>query len=510
MPNKIDSNVVGLRFAEESATPKVLPGSPVWYPLEPNSYDNFGGNLTTTPRNPINASRQRKKGMVTDLDASGGFSMDLLQQGLQRIFQGFFFADWREKLTTAPINSAALALTSVVSSTKTVAAASGLAGFLASDLVLASGFALSGNNGLKTVASSTASTVVVVETMVDEASPPAAAKLVKVGFAHPLGTVDVTIVSGLPRLNRASGTKDFTTFGLIPGEWVFIGGDSAGQRFVNAVNSCFARVQAVTATYIEFDKTSQTMVAETGTGITLRMFYGNVLKNESDPLLIKRRTYNLERTLGKNDGGQVLSEYLTGAVCDSMTINMPQADKVTVDFSFVAMDHELRDGPTGVKAGARPALPLSDAFNTSSDFSRIKMSLVTTSANPTPLYAFLSELTLSLSNNVQPEKAVGVLGAFDVRAGTFEVSGSTDAYFADIAAVQAIRSSSDVTLDFALVRANAGFLFDIPLIALGNGRLDVEQDQSIKLNLSTDAAEGADGHTLLLNEFPYLPNAADL
>ncbi len=206
-----------------------------------------------------------------------------------------------------------------------------------------------------------------------------------------------------------------------------------------------------------------------------------------------------------------MSEYLVGAVPNELSLQIRQADKVTVDLSFVATDNEQRDGSVGVKSGTRPDLVDAPAFNTSSDFSRIKMHLLTAgNSNPTALFAFLTELTLTINNNVSPNKAVAVLGAFDVSAGTFQVSGNVTAYFADIAAVQAVRNNSDVTLDFALVKNNAGLVWDIPLLALGDGRLNVEQDQPITLPLSVDAAESAAGYTLLLNEFPYLPNAADV
>lgn len=508
MANKIDSNVTGLRYAEE-ATIKNLPASPVWYPLEPNSYNDFGGQLTTVARNPINPSRQRKKGVITDLDASGGFTTDLTQNNLTRLLQGFFFADIREKATTAPMNATAIELTGVTAADDTYTAAAGLDIFEAGDLILASGFAQAANNGLKLVSSADAVSVTVDSALVDEV-PGAGAKLQQVGYQFGPGEVSIDVSGSYPRLVRAGGNKDFTTFGLIPGEWVFIGGDETATKFDVANNNGFARVRAVDSTYIELDKTSATMVAESGTGKTIRLFFGNVLKNEKAANLIKRRSYQLERTLGQDDDG-IMSEYLVGAVPNELSLQIRQADKVTVELGFVAVDHEQRDGATGLKAGTRPELVEAPAFNTSSDFSRIKMHLVTAgNTNPNPLFAFLTEMTLTINNNVQPNKAVAVLGAFDVSAGTFEVSGSVTAYFADIAAVQAVRNNADVALDFALVKNNAGMVWDIPLIALGEGRLNVEQDQPITLPLSMDAAEGPNGHTLLFNEFPYLPDAADV
>ena len=81
------------------------------------------------------------------------------------------------------------------------------------------------------------------------------------------------------------------------------------------------------------------MTADAGAGKTIQIFYGDVLKNESDPALIKRRTYHLERQLG-NDGDGTMSEYIKGSVPNDLMLDVKQADKATVDLNFIATDAE--------------------------------------------------------------------------------------------------------------------------------------------------------------------------
>lgn len=506
--NKIDSNVTGLSYAEEESI-GVLPVTPVWYPLEPNSYNDFGGQLTTLARNPINPSRQRKKGVITDLDAAGGFNTDLTQTNLQDILQGFFFADLRRKAEVSGFSA-------VDATDDAYDKASGLDVFEAGDLVFASGFTNAGNNGLKRVDTVTSSTVEVTTDLVAE-TPPASAKLVAVGFQFGSGEVEIDVSGTFPALSRASGAKDFTDFGIIPGEWIYVGGDIAASAFAETENNGWKRVRSVTATDIVFDKSAETMVTDAGTSKTIQLFFGRVLKNELNTDIV-RRTYQLERLLGAPDTAQptqIQSEYLVGAVPNELTLNVDTADKITVDLSFVATDHEQRTGATGKKSGTRVALVEADAFNTSSDFSRIKMGLASnTDEAVTPLFAYVTQMSLAINNNVSPNKAIGTLGAFDVTAGTFQVSGNVTAYFSNVTAVSAVRNNSDVTFDFAIMRSNAGMVVDVPLVALGDGRLNVEQDQPITLPLTMDAATAAKldstlDYTLLMVFFDYLPTAAD-
>lgn len=507
MALKQDSNLTGLRFAEESAL-RTLPGTDgadaVWYPLEPNSYSDFGGQLATVARNPINPTRQRKKGTVTDLDASGGFNQDLTMNNLTRLLQGFFFANLRQKACNLPMNGTQHPITGVTAADDRYAASSGLAGFIVGSLLLASGFTVSGNNGLFAVDESAAGYVGVVGSLTDE-TPAATAKIERVGQQLGSGTSAIALNGDLVRLTDSA--FDFTTLGVLVGEWVWIGGDSSTTRFTNNLPG-LARISAIAAGYLEFDKVSFVPSAETGTAKTIHVYIGNMLRNEPARADIVRRTYNVERTLGEDDDGE-MAEYLVGAVANELTLNIPQADKVNVDLTFIALDNEQRTGAEGVKDGTRVDVDPEEALNTTSDVARINLAVVSaTDATVTPLFAYATELTLTINNNVSPNKAIGVLGGFETSTGTFEVGGSLEVYFADIAGVQAVRNNADVTLDFFLSKANQGLLFDVPLLSLGDGRLNVAQDEPILLPLENNAAESAFGYTLLMQQFPYLPTLA--
>src|SRR3546814_17933463 len=104
-----------------------------------------------------------------------------------------------------------------------------------------------GNNGLFSVASVASNVITTNENLVTDAAPAATATMTTVGFEGAAGDIDVDASSTLPALT--STILDFTTLGLVPGEWIFIGGDDATNAFIstagsgNEVNNGFARIQ---------------------------------------------------------------------------------------------------------------------------------------------------------------------------------------------------------------------------------------------------------------------------
>lgn len=539
---KINSNFTALNWAEE-AGPKVLPtAAQVWYPGEPNSYSDFGGQVETIARNPINPSRQRKKGSAVDLEASAGYETDLTQENLQRQLRGFMFANYREKPDTQSFNSEV-----VYASDGTVATAAdpiiitnvdgtndeydntgddftaSPGGFLVGDLVLASGFTNAANNGLKRVTSVAALTLGVAEDIVDEASPPTSSRLTMVGFQFNAGDLDVDASSGFAKYTTT--TKDLTELGIVPGEWIYVGGDAAALAFTNAANNGYKRVRSVSANEMVIDKSDSDMVTEASTTETVQIFLGRVIKNESSSNLIVTRTYQFERVFpGNNDTDltREQAEYTTGCYAGELNISVSSADKVTVDLTYVALDSTTIDenitGANTLKSklgtATKVSLAEADLFNTSSDVPRSSLtSMVDGDEAPTPLFLFLQEYSISVNNSLTANKAVGVFGSCGVTVGQFIVDANATAYFSDVAAIQAVRNTTDVSLDFHLTKENAGVSVDLPLLTLGDGRPNVAQDEAVTLPLTNAAATGAKidptlDHTLLFVFFDYLPTAA--
>lgn len=424
---KIDSNVVGLNFAIEECLGQ-LPSNPQWQALEPNSFSDFGGELSTTERTPLSVSRQNKKGVVTDLSVKGGFNIDFTQNNLNKLLEGVFFADTRTKS--------------------------------------------------------------------------------EYQFTGSAGDIKFAVVDGVYSLTAT--TADFTTLGLVQGEWIFVGSDVVTERFDTA-GTFYARVSKIEAKKLTFDNgTFKTgLTADAGTSKSIKIYMGQVLKNEATSDLIKRKSYAFERTLGKDlTTNQKQAEYITGAVMGEFSLEAKQGEVLKADVKFTATNNEYRTGTLLSDGKLTPALGES-GVNTTSDIRAIRLSLNDdTKSTSTPLFAYVIETSIEVNNNLSENKALGTFGAIDVSAGNFEISGKTTVYFTTVQAVNAVRQNADVGLFAIFASKLKGFIFDIPLVGLSGGTLNVEKDNPITLELEASGAENKFGYTMMYVNFPVLPKVA--
>lgn len=93
---RVFTNSLGFAVARE-ATPGVLPGSPRWLGIEPNSVSNFGTTIKKEARSPISRARQRRKGSAVDADSSVQFEADFTLSHLKDFIEGFCFSQLDRK-----------------------------------------------------------------------------------------------------------------------------------------------------------------------------------------------------------------------------------------------------------------------------------------------------------------------------------------------------------------------------------------------------------------------------
>lgn len=499
------SNLVSLKIAQEQSI-GVLPGSPVWYVREPQSYSQFGGQTSKVSRKFMSSDRQNRKGTIVDIDVQGGWQEDFTFSNLTALLQGFFFADAREKAQTIPLNGSAVEITSV---TTDYNATSGLSIFAVNDLILASGFGVPANNGFKLVTAADVNSVT-TDGLVAEATPPATARLVKVGKQFPSGDVSIDVTDGIVTMVSAGENFDEN---WLPGEWLIVGGQTAPTLFATCPRFR-GRLRSVEAGLVEFDDVivegGAALVTDAGATRTLHIFIGGVIRSEPDYADYVRRTYTIERTLGDGPTA-VQAEYVRGAVPSAITLNLPGQDKLTADMVFIGLESNFKSGEPGFEIesdGAEVVAGLNeDPFNTSSDLKFSKLAVLDPEGSSQPrLFTFATECTINVDNGVEASKALGVTGGFDAKPDNFTVTGNVNAYFETVDTLEAIRENEDVSLTFGLFQKNRqqGFIVDMPLIQL-SGFPTVAMDDDIMVPLDIEAVMSKFGHTMLYNYFPYVP-----
>lgn len=524
--NKIDSNVTGLSIAREE-TAGVLPSTPIWIALQPNSYGSFGANLTKTPRNPISQLRQARKGVTTDLDATGVLAQDLTMFSLSDLWDGLTLSNKSLRPQFGGRN-ASTTITSVTTDTVDFGTDAAALGFVVGMLVHSEGFDVAANNsgaGVREITAVAGNTITATG-FVAEATPPQDAIVRAVGYQFAVSDADIERPAGdFPRL--VSAAADLTDWGLSSGDWVRIGGAAAGLRFTAAGNITFARIRtAPTTNEMIFDLTtggtdsSTEMTAETGSGLTVQVFFPDVARNTSaDDADFNQITYTIQRSLGEADdqNGEVQGEVLSNCLLNTATINIPTADKIEVDLEFLATSVENFSGaasnllPTNGQTIRQ--LQESDAFNTVDNVPDIRIFTRSTDPStivPSAFFGFVSDLTIAVTNNAVANKAVGTLGAFSVTAGNFTATNDMNGYFQRVSALNAIVNNEAVglfaRLDQTLGARKTGLLMDLPFGSVTSPGLDVSGDQPVTAPLTLESAVDPDNNrTMSVCEFFFLP-----
>lgn len=447
-------------------TPGTTPASPVFQTLRQTSNTLNGAPRTVESDELINDR------MVADLilvgkEIAGDIGLELSVGSHDLLLEAALFNAWTKlaERTNTP-NSGGIS--AVAATTYTVASASGTqpGSFAEGDVIVASGFTNSANNktfvaGAGTTGTSVVHTGGVVET------PPATARLKKIGVQATTADLD-TDVTGGNHLNSA--VLDFTTLGLVVGQWVKIGTALAAEAtsFATAANNGYCRISAIAATQLTFDVVPSGFAADTGTGKTIRLVYGDYLRNGTT-----QYAHTLENAF--LDNGQFA--YFRGMVAQQLQLQLEPQAIIKGSVSFAGMDSELA-GTTRV-TGATDYVPLPagrEVLNSSSNVGQI-------AEDGTPVAGpnFVLQASINVVNNLRMQPGIGTIGATGIGAGTCQVTGSLNTYFGDADVLAKALANEATSLHFIVSDSEGNtYLIDLPRIKLATGTANVSgKDQDV-------------------------------
>lgn len=486
-----DSNRVAIGIVPE-VTFGTTPATPAFENLRTTA-----PSLTYTPKtgvsNELRADRQITDLILLGTEAAGQINFEMSYNAQDTLLEAALFSAWVAKQTHLNV-TADSSITDAGTVANTYAVNALGANYKLGQIVQASGFTNAANNQVFRVASSTATTVVGTALgLTAETAPPAGARLRVVGFAGASGDITATTVGGNALLATA---LDFTTLGLVIGEWIKIGGTAVGDQFAGtAANNGMARISAITATRLSLDIVPLGWATDAAAAKTIKVWVGDYLRNG-----VTEKSFTIERQF--QDHSPITYEYFRGMEISAYSMSFDAQAIATGSCSFSGRDAISQD--SGRFAGATDVLaPTASVLNTSANVGRIAEGGV---AVVGPNYVMAA--TIDINNNLRQQPAVGSLGAVGIGVGEFGVTGRLNTYFGNDDLYQKVLNNTASSYDIKLIRTDASgqmLLFDLPQIKFSGGSPAVPgKNADVMADLQYQAYRHATlGYTMQAQRFPY-------
>lgn len=502
---RVQTEYTSLLMARE-ATPGVLPGTPVWFLQEPNSYATLGAKFTKVPRNPISKLRQRRKGIVVDLDSDVEFETDVTLENIRDKGEGLLLAT-RSGLTSGPLHlGSGAARDSLAAVSATGFSYTAIVGSTvpAGRLVFSRGFSAAALNALWLVTAGSTTSSIAVSTLPSSETP-------TLGQNAQVDVVGVRGASGDIQLNGSgnliSTILDFTTLGLTVGQFIKVGGAASANQFATTAYNGTARVMAIAANLITLDKRSWTVgSADTGSSKLIDIIFGQFIRNVPvDDSRYLEATYAFEASMVGLQNPGPGDEYLypNFNMVNEVAFNLPLTNKATMATKFIGAD---TPDPTSTRAtgASTPVLPVATAgFGTSSDIIRLGLRDWTSQVDQG---VFWKKVDVKVNNGITPEKILALLGAKYMNVGQLQVDLDAEALFTTDVLISAIRANTTMTMDFLLRNTDGGVMIDVPALTIGDGKLSLPRYKTVTISEKCEAfVDPTLGFSLGISLFPYLP-----
>ncbi|MGR4927277.1 phage tail tube protein [Bradyrhizobium sp. CAR08] len=375
----------------------------------------------------------------------------------------------------------------------TYAVSAGGAAVKLGHLVRATGFTQAANNQIFRSSASTGTTVVGGAGLVAEVAPPGTAKLKVIGFAGVAGDI-TALADGL-----GSTALDFTTLGLVVGQWVKVGGSAAGNTFAfliaagtKARAAAYARITAIAAQKLTLDNLPSSWATDVGTGKTIWVFFGDQIKNG-----VTKNSLTIE----KGFLAQPVPSYIVnnGMCVNTFSVDLTSGDKIKGTVAFTGMGG-------GISTTTLDAVP--DAVTTgvvmaaNANVGRLGVNQVQLGA---PNWA--KGFTLQINNNLRSRDAVDSDAPVDIADGECTVTGKLTTYFGSSAEVQAFYDGTPRQINSRVTKNGQTLILQAPrAVYRGGGNPQATaKNTDVMADFDWQAAQDvATNAHVLLDRFEYV------
>lgn len=449
------TNRAAIRTVKEAVL-GTTPASPIFRAVRFNS-GSPRANPTFVESQEIIADRMTADIVKVGKELGGDLASELSLRGLTDVMYESAMCSPRSLL---PERFGAAEITAVSATAYTVtnpgAGAQGV--FAEGQLVKATGFANSGNNRIFRAAATSSATSVVMTGGTVEATAGQAPRLKVIGVEGASGDITAT-ASGL-----GSTALNFSTIGCFyVGQWVWVGGLAAANKFATAGAYGLCRISAISATALTFDRKPASWATDTGTGKTIRVYAGDFLKNG-----VTLVSYTVERELADI----ARFDYYSGFATNTLGFQL-QAQQIA----------QMTAGLTGMGY-----TPLSAArFSAAATQDNLNLPICNTSShvaslvdNGVPITGpnFLLGLTVGVNNNIRNLPYISSEDFAGLSLGEAMIDGQITAYLGDETLLARVFAGTTLGLDFAMLGddgtgVRSGLVVDLPKIKYSGGVGDV-------------------------------------
>lgn len=360
-----------------------------------------------------------------------------------------FFNAWVNTPTFDNDGTADSVITDAGTTTDTYVVASGGAAVKVGHLVRATGFGNSANNQIFRAASSTGTTIVGSSLSLSaETAPAAAAKLKVVGFAG--ASADITATS----TGLASTLLDFTTLGLLVGQWIKIGGTAAGDKFATAVLNDWMRITAIAAHALTLDNRPSGWTTDAGTGKTIKCWFGDTIKNGTTTSSV---------TLEKGFLDQTVPTYMVfkGMVANTWSRTITSRQIITGSTAWIGMSGS--ESTTSLDASP-DAAGTNRVMAANANVGRLgENGSQLTSPN------WARELTFQVNNNLRTIEAVDSQSPVGINPGECTVTGQITTYFGDDTLLAKLYAGTATAINARVQKDSQALIFQFPRVTLRSG-----------------------------------------